>query len=133
VAAGEGSRCSVVPERGGDTDAQGPNSTIGGPAFRGHGEVASQTDEEGLRLSARCLRALHRLSPGDNVTVGAGEGEARSRTWVAGMVERSQLVLRIGEDLEADGARWEDNRHPGMVPTRLTDDQGHVGVAATER
>jgi hypothetical protein len=133
VAAGAGSRCSVVPERGRDTDAQGPNSTIGGPTFRGLVEVASQADEEGLRLSGRWLRALHGLSPGDNVTVAAGEGEARSRTWVPGMVERSQLVLRIGEDLEANGARWEDNRHPGMVRTPLTDDQGHDGVAATER
>jgi hypothetical protein len=107
-------------------------------------EVAGQIHEEGLRLSARWLRALHHLTQADKVTVEAEEAEARSRTWVTRLVQRCQLVLRAGEDLGADREEWgkviviqEWFRHysPTIqdVPEVLRLNGDEVGVVIQER
>jgi hypothetical protein len=97
-------------------------------------DVARQIHEEGLRRSARWLRALHHLTQADKVSVEAGEGEARTRTRVTRMVERCPLVLRAGGGFGGRPREMgEGNRHPRMVPARRTDDPGRAGGAATKR
>jgi hypothetical protein len=61
---------------------------------------------EGLRLTCECLRTLNHAELARSLMDASEEDSIRSRSWVARMVAKCQLVLRAGEDLELDRERW---------------------------
>jgi hypothetical protein len=69
-------------------------------------QVAMDIREERLRVPRECLRALHHREFAKTLRDAAAEDPTRSRTWVANMVAKYQLVLRAGEDLELNREKW---------------------------